>query len=99
MSIEVNGTVETIYQILLKRHYFDKLSDFSEVSQWHRTTIDGEPNLMLITCLFANTKLSIGVRNSGTQAKISVSARLEHGGIITAFKKRLMKHVNYWQNT
>ena len=35
---------------------------------------------MLITCLFDNTKLSIGVRNSGTQAKISVSARLEYGG-------------------
>ena len=57
-----------------------KLSDFAEVSHWRRTTIDGEPNLMLITCLFDNTKLSIGVRNSGTQAKISVSARLEYGG-------------------
>ena len=65
---------------IVEKTLFYKLSDFSEVSQWHRTTIDGEPNLMLITCLFANTKLSIGVRNSGTQAKISVSARLEHGG-------------------
>ena len=65
---------------IVEKTLFHKLSDFSEVSQWHRTTIDGEPNLMLITCLFANTKLSIGVRNSGTQAKISVSARLEHGG-------------------
>ena len=65
---------------IVEKTLFHKLLDFSEVSQWHRTTIDGEPNLMLITCLFANTKLSIGVRNSGTQAKISVSARLEHGG-------------------
>jgi len=65
---------------IVEKTLFQKLSDLSEVSQWHRTTIDGEPNLMLITCLFANTKLSIGVRNSGTQAKISVSARLEHGG-------------------
>ena len=65
---------------IVEKTLFQKLSDFSKVSQWHRTTIDGEPNLMLITCLFANTKLSIGVRNSGTQAKISVSARLEHGG-------------------
>jgi phosphomannomutase len=65
---------------IVEKTLFQKLSNFSEVSQWHRTTIDGEPNLMLITCLFANTKLSIGVRNSGTQAKTSVSARLEHGG-------------------
>lgn len=65
---------------IVEKTLFQKLSDFSEVSQWHRTTIDGEPNLMLITCWFANSKLSIGVRNSGTQAKISVSARLEHGG-------------------
>ena len=35
---------------------------------------------MLIYCLYQGAKLSIGVRNSGTQAKISVSARLEHGG-------------------
>ena len=35
---------------------------------------------MLIYCLYRGAKLSIGVRNSGTQAKISVSARLEHGG-------------------
>jgi len=36
--------------------------------------------LMLINCLYGEAKLSIGVRNSGTQAKISVSARLEYGG-------------------
>ena len=42
--------------------------------------MDGEADLMLITCTLSGAKLSLGVRNSGTQAKISVSARLEHGG-------------------
>ena len=59
---------------------------------------------MLITCWFANSKLSIGVRNSGTQAKISVSARLEHGddtnGIEEAIDEAcnlLAKHmISHW---
>ncbi len=57
-----------------------KLSEFGDVSLWERTTVAGENNLMLINCSFSASKLSIGVRNSGTQAKISVSARLEYGG-------------------
>ena len=65
---------------LIEKSLLDKLSSFNSVSQWHRTTIPGEPNLMLIKCLYGEAKLSIGVRNSGTQAKISVSARLEYGG-------------------
>ena len=65
---------------VIEKSLFDKLSEFNLVSQWHRTTIPGEPNLMLINCLYGEAKLSIGVRNSGTQAKISVSARLEYGG-------------------
>ena len=65
---------------VVESELFQKLSTIAEVSQWRRTTISGEPNLMLITCLFANNKLSIGVRNSGTQAKITVSTRLEYGG-------------------
>ena len=52
----------------------------AEVTKWKRQTVAGEKNLMLISCLFNGAKLSIGIRNSGTQAKISVSARLEHGG-------------------
>ena len=35
---------------------------------------------MAITCNYGGSLLSIGIRNSGTQAKISVSARLEYGG-------------------
>jgi len=65
---------------VIEKSLFDKLSDFNLVSQWYRTTIPGEPNLMLINCLYGEAELSIGIRNSGTQAKISVSARLEHGG-------------------
>ena len=65
---------------VIEKSLFDKLSGFNLVSQWYRTTIPGEPNLMLINCLYGEAKLSIGVRNSGTQEKISVSARLEYGG-------------------
>jgi phosphomannomutase len=65
---------------VIEKSLLDKLTSFNEVSQWYRTTIPGEPNLMLINCLYGEAKLSIGVRNSGTQAKISVSARLEYGG-------------------
>ena len=64
----------------VERAFLEKLSGFGKVTQWSRTTVPGEPNLMLIYCLYRGAKLSIGVRNSGTQAKISVSARLEHGG-------------------
>ena len=69
---ELSDAVEKVFR--------QKLSDYGEITQWTRTTISGEPNLMLIYCLYQGAKLSIGVRNSGTQAKISVSARLEHGG-------------------
>ena len=65
---------------VVEKALLQKLSGFAEVSQWHRATLVGEQSLMLVTCLFASAKLSIGVRNSGTQAKISVSARLEYGG-------------------
>ena len=56
------------------------LLHLAEITKWKRQTVAGENNLMLISCLFNGAKLSIGIRNSGTQAKISVSARLEHGG-------------------
>ena len=56
------------------------LSKHNIVEDWQRTTVEGEPNLVLINMKFGGKKLSIGIRNSGTQEKISVSARLEHGG-------------------
>ncbi len=71
----VNQLSNMVEQLLHK-----KLSEFGDVSSWTRTTVAGENNLMLINCSFSASKLSIGVRNSGTQAKISVSARLEYGG-------------------
>ncbi|MED5308120.1 MAG: hypothetical protein VYA95_02115, partial [Candidatus Thermoplasmatota archaeon] len=66
-----------------------KLSEFGDVSSWARTTVAGENNLMLINCSFSGSKLSIGVRNSGTQAKISVSARLEYGGISNGIQEAI----------
>ena len=56
------------------------LAKHNSVSNWVRTAISGEANLMAITCNYGGSLLSIGIRNSGTQAKISVSARLEYGG-------------------
>ena len=48
-----------------------------EVTQWNRHGLEGEANLMLIEALLDGKPLSLGVRNSGTQAKISISLRLE----------------------
>jgi len=56
------------------------LSKHNIVEDWQRTSVEGEPNLVLINMKFGGKKLSIGIRNSGTQEKISVSARLEYGG-------------------
>jgi phosphomannomutase len=63
-------------ELLIKQ----SLGQHNSVSNWVRTTISGEANLMAITCNYGGSLLSIGIRNSGTQAKISVSARLEYGG-------------------
>ncbi len=63
-------------ELLIKQ----SLGEHNSVSNWVRTTISGEANLMAITCNYGGSLLSIGIRNSGTQAKISVSARLEYGG-------------------
>ena len=47
-----------------------------KVTQWNRHGLEGEENLMLIEALFNGEPLSLGIRNSGTQAKISISLRL-----------------------
>ena len=65
------------------------LSQNHEIDNWARTAVDGEPNLMLMTCILSGYKLSLGVRNSGTQAKISVSARLEHGGDFSGIQRSI----------
>ena len=46
------------------------------VEGWDRHGLDGEQNLMLIAFSLNGAPVSLGIRNSGTQAKISVSLRL-----------------------
>ena len=46
-----------------------------EVTNWQRMGLEGEPNLMLIRCQLNGYDVSLGIRNSGTQAKTSVSLR------------------------
>jgi phosphoglucosamine mutase len=46
------------------------------VEQWNRHGLEGESNLMLISFEVDGHPASLGIRNSGTQAKISVSLRL-----------------------
>ena len=65
------------------------LAQNHEIDNWARTAVDGEPNLMLITCVLSGYRLSLGVRNSGTQAKISVSARLEYGGDFSGIQRSI----------
>ena len=69
---QFSNDIESLIKQTLAKH--------NSVSNWVRTTISGEANLMAITCNYGGSLLSIGIRNSGTQAKISVSARLEYGG-------------------
>ena len=53
-----------------------KLGELGNLKNWTRSDLDGEPNLMLIHANMDSGELSLGIRNSGTQAKISVSLRL-----------------------
>lgn len=46
------------------------------VGSWDRHGLEGESNLMLISFTLDGSPVSLGVRNSGTQAKISISLRL-----------------------
>tara|TARA_Y100001980_G_C14549674_1_gene331708 strand:+ start:938 stop:2587 length:1650 start_codon:yes stop_codon:yes gene_type:complete len=65
---------------LVENKFIEKLSQYGTIENWSKKPIHGESNLLLFVCNYSGAKLSLGVRNSGTQAKISVSARLEHGG-------------------
>ena len=51
------------------------LEQAGDVTEWNRTGLEGESNLMLIRCQFNGMDVSFGVRNSGTQAKTSLSLR------------------------
>ena len=45
------------------------------VTDWQRSGLEGEANLMLIRCRLNGTDVSFGLRNSGTQEKTSISLR------------------------
>jgi phosphoglucosamine mutase len=53
--------------------FFERCGD---VNSWDRHGLDGESNLMLVSFTLNGSPASLGIRNSGTQAKISVSLRL-----------------------
>ena len=52
------------------------LQQCGELNEWNRHGLEGEDNLMLIETLLDGLPISLGIRNSGTQAKISISLRL-----------------------
>ena len=52
------------------------LQQCGELSLWNRHGLEGEANLMLIEAQLDGFPISLGIRNSGTQAKISISLRL-----------------------
>ena len=60
-----------------KNDLADKVEEIANygISGIHRSSIEGEPNLMLLE----SPGISIGVRNSGTQAKTNISLRVAPG--------------------
>jgi len=60
-------------EILMKT----QIERFAVVDNWKRDRVDGEENLMRLTATLDSNGISIGVRNSGTQAKISISVRMQ----------------------
>ena len=64
---------------------FKQLNELGELTHWNRHGLAGEENLMLIEASLNDCPLSLGIRNSGTQAKISISLRLgiglDHSGM------------------
>ena len=67
-SNPLSDTLEQIAQ--------SEISQLGIISNWNRSKLMGEENLMLIHSNFNDGELSLGIRNSGTQAKISVSLRI-----------------------
>lgn len=57
----------------MTRSFFEQQGN---LQHWDRHGLEGEPNLMLVSFELNGHPGSLGVRNSGTQAKISVSLRL-----------------------
>ena len=68
---------------------FKQLNTLGELTHWNRHGLAGEENLMLIEASLNDCPLSLGIRNSGTQAKISISLRLGIGLDHTGMEKIL----------
>lgn len=64
---ELSDTIES----MIRTH----LQLAGTVTNWNRTGLEGESNLMLIRCQLNGMDVSFGLRNSGTQAKTSISLR------------------------
>lgn len=88
-----NGVNSLSDQIEQMAH--QELLSLGSVNNWQRSRLEGEKNLMLIHANFNNQELSLGVRNSGTQAKISVSLRLSSSINIEGLDELVNKLVNH----
>ena len=71
------------------------LTNLGVVENWQRSRLKGEENLMLIHANFNQEKLSLGIRNSGTQAKISVSLRLSSRTNTSGLEKVIDSLINH----
>ena len=60
-------------ELLLKKY----LEQNFDVENWARDRVEGEKNLMRIKAKIDSRDISIGIRNSGTQEKISISIRMD----------------------
>ncbi len=54
----------------------DRLSERGELTDWKRIEVAGEPALLLLEGRLDGAAVSVGVRNSGTEAKTSASIRM-----------------------
>lgn len=54
----------------------EQLSERGELTDWHRVEVSGEPALLLLEGRLDGAAVSVGVRNSGTEAKTSASMRI-----------------------
>ncbi len=58
-----------------ERIVLDALAETGVVDGWRRSTIDGETSLMLLRGRLDGAEVGVGIRNSGTQAKTTISIR------------------------
>ena len=54
----------------------DRLSERGDLTDWRRIEVAGEPALLLLEGILDGAAVSVGVRNSGTEAKTSASIRM-----------------------